>query len=90
MAMRFLLPGLLALLPSLAVAAEQAVPAQNGLIGNWKLISYRLIVEGGTPENVLGQHPKGYLILTPERRMVAVLTSDTRKFGPADAQRRSS
>ena len=34
-----------------------------------------------------GKRPKGYLVLTPEGRMIGILTSDTRKPGLGDAER---
>jgi hypothetical protein len=74
---------LLAVFAQATFAAEQ----QHPLVGNWKLISYKLIVGNDEPRDFLGQQPKGYLILTPEGRMMALLTSDTRKFGPSDAER---
>jgi hypothetical protein len=74
---------LLALFARPTVAADQ----QHPLVGNWKLISYQLIIESDEPKDIFGQQPKGYLILTPEGRMMALLTSDTRKFGPSDAER---
>ena len=73
---------ILALFPHSKVAADQ-----HPLVGNWKLISVQVIFDNGTPQAVLGDHPKGYLILTPEGRMMALGTSDTRKPSGTDAER---
>ena len=59
----------------------------NSLIGNWKLVSHQLIVENEEPIEYYGKRPKGYLVLTPEGRMIGILTSDTRKPGLGDAER---
>lgn len=60
---------------------------KNPLVGNWKLVSHQLIVENDEPIAFYGQNPKGYLVLTPEGRMIGILTSDTRKPGLGDAER---
>jgi len=61
---------------------------QNLLVGNWKLISSQAVYDNnGVPQDVPGPHPKGYLILTPEGRMMAMVYSGTRKPGPSDAER---
>jgi hypothetical protein len=60
---------------------------QHPLVGNWKLVSVQVIVDNGAPQAYLGEHPKGYLILTPEGRMMALATSDTRKPSASDAER---
>ena len=60
---------------------------KNALIGTWKLLSHQMIVENGEPISFFGQHPRGYLVLTPEGRMIGILTSDSRKPGLEDAAR---
>ncbi|MBZ5700128.1 MAG: lipocalin-like domain-containing protein [Acidobacteriia bacterium] len=66
----------------------QKVANQNPLVGNWKLVSSQAVYDNnGKPQDVLGPHPKGYLILTPEGRMMAVISSAGRKPGPSDAER---
>jgi hypothetical protein len=57
------------------------------LIGNWRLVSVQGICEGEPPQENFGTHPKGYLILTGEGRMMGIITSDTRKAGMGDAER---
>jgi hypothetical protein len=76
------LPAILFAISSPAFAADS-----DGLIGNWKLISWQVMVENQPPQNVFGQNPKGYLILTREGRSIAVTTADNRKGGMGDAER---
>ena len=72
----------LALSPHSKVAADK-----HQLVGNWKLVSDQIIFDNGTPQALFGEHPKGYLILTPEGRMMALGTSDTRKPSANDGER---
>jgi hypothetical protein len=71
---------LLAAKPTFAAAPED-------LIGVWKLVSWQVIVDNGPPQNVFGVHPTGYLILTRERRAIALTTAEGRKPGMGDAER---
>src|SRR5712664_1002038 len=65
-----------------------ALPADPaGLIGNWKLVSWQVVVENEPPQNVFGPNPKGYLILTREGRSIVITTADNRKGGMGDAER---
>src|SRR6202158_6215092 len=59
----------------------------DGLVGNWKLISWQVIVEKQPPQNVFGTNPRGYLVLTREGRSIVVTTADKRKGGMGDAER---
>jgi len=53
---------------------------RDGLIGNWKLLSfYTEDAETKQRNNLYGEHPKGYAALTPEGRLLAVVTADGRK-----------
>ena len=52
-------------------AAEDA----NFLIGNWKLVSSQVIVDGEV-HDLFGSNPNGYLILTPQGRLCAITTTD--------------
>ena len=65
----------------------QPSPEQQPIVGSWRLVSYQRVVDNGPPRNGLGEHPKGYIILTPEGRMVLLTTADRRKPGPSDAER---
>ena len=68
---------------SSAVFAQEAHP----LVGIWKLLSQQVIVEGEPPEEVFGAHPKGYLTVTREGRVMALFTAENRKGGMGDAER---
>lgn len=57
------------------------------LIGVWKLVSWQVIVDKEPPQNVFGLHPKGYLVLTPDGRAIALTTAERRKPGMGDAER---
>src|SRR5258708_38485999 len=60
----------------------------NFLVGTWKFISYlRTDPETGKSANVMGEHPNGYLIYTPEGRMMVIVVADDRKPPTADEDR---
>jgi hypothetical protein len=60
---------------------------RHPLVGNWKLVSWQVIAEDGTPQDVFGTSPKGYLVLTPEGRSIVVTTAAGRRGGTDDAAR---
>lgn len=64
-----------------AIAADA-----DALVGNWKLVSWQVIVDGEA-HDLFGLNPKGYLILTPEGRSAAITTAEDRKPGESDAER---
>jgi hypothetical protein len=57
------------------------------LIGTWKLVSWQVISEDGTAQDLFGSNPKGYLVLTPEGRSIVLTTADNRRVGMSDADR---
>jgi hypothetical protein len=62
--------------------------AEPSLEGNWKVVSYvtqELATGKKTP--VLGEHPKGYLIYTPEGRMMGLLVHEIRSPPKTDEDR---
>ncbi len=59
----------------------------DALIGIWKLVSWHVIGENGETQNVFGSNPKGYLILTPEGRSMALAFAENREGGMGDAER---
>jgi hypothetical protein len=79
--MRFLL------LMFFAVASPVFAQETNPLVGTWKLISSESIVENEAPQHTFGLHPKGYLIITREGRLMIMITADNRKAGMGDAER---
>jgi hypothetical protein len=71
----------------LAISSSVFAAGSDDLIGNWKLVSWQVIVENEPPQNVFGANPKGYLILTREGRSIVVTAADNRKSGMGDAER---
>jgi hypothetical protein len=65
----------------------RAAVEQNPLVGSWKMVSYQRVLDNGEPQNGLGEHPKGFVILTPEGRAVLLTTADGRKPAASDADR---
>ena len=59
----------------------------DNLIGTWKLVSWQVLVDNGPPQNVFGAHPKGFLILTREGRIMVLTTAENRRAGMGDAER---
>jgi hypothetical protein len=59
----------------------------EALLGNWKLVSWQVIVDGEPPHNPFGTHPKGYLMLTPQGRSIAITTAEHRVGGIGDRER---
>ena len=66
--------------------AVRDVTSIDALVGNWKLISWQVIVEG-QPHDLFGSKPKGSLILTREGRAMALTTAENRAAGESDAAR---
>lgn len=58
------------------------------IVGTWKLVSV-MYEDAQTKERtpVLGQHPHGYQIATPEGRWIAVVTADGRPVPKTDEER---
>ena len=65
----------------------RAAAEQNPLVGSWRMVSYQRVLDNGEPQNGLGEHPKGVVILTPEGRAVLLTTADGRKPATNDADR---
>ena len=58
------------------------------IIGTWKIVSYELEAQAtGEREPVMGKNPSGYIIFTPDGRMVAVITGEGRKAPKTDQDR---
>src|SRR6476620_2751162 len=58
------------------------------VVGTWKLVS-AVYEDAQTKERtpVLGEHPRGYQIATPEGRWIAVVTADGRPVPKTDEDR---
>jgi hypothetical protein len=63
-----------------AIIGGSVNAADNPLFGTWRVTSVKLQVIGEPGErDILGPKPKGYMILTPEPRMMAFLAADNRQ-----------
>ena len=57
------------------------------LIGSWKLVSFVGEVKDSTERTYpWGDNPNGYLVISSDGRMMAVLTARERKAGTTDAE----
>ena len=51
----------------------------NDLTGNWKLISFQTIYDNDpTPKDMYGASPKGFLNMSSDGRMIAIITGEGR------------
>jgi hypothetical protein len=58
------------------------------IIGIWKLVSFEAEFQAtGEREPAMGKNPTGYVIFTPEGRMMAILTAEGRKASKTDQDR---
>jgi hypothetical protein len=58
------------------------------VVGLWKVISFESEFQAtGERETVLGKNPTGYIIFTPEGRMMLILTGEGRKAPKTDQDR---
>ena len=70
----------------LSAASSHADPP--GLVGAWKLLSYQMEFQDGSPKRALfGEHPTGYIIFTSEGRLMAVIEAEGRKAPSTDSDR---
>ena len=68
------------------VNAQQ--PGKVPILGIWRLVSSEVEYQTtGQRENPRGKNPTGYLIFTPEGRMMVVLTNEGRKAPKTDQDR---
>ena len=58
------------------------------IVGVWKLVSWEREVQAtGARLSVFGKNPTGYLIFTPEGRMMQILTAEGRKAPNTEKER---
>src|SRR5271155_5798015 len=79
---------LLLLLAAIAASSPACAGDAEKIIGTWKLVSVvydDVKTHELTP--VLGQHPRGYQIATPEGRWLALVTADNRPLPKTEAER---
>ena len=75
------------LLLMILTISNAAFSSEASLVGTWKLVSWQVITENAPPQNVFGEHPRGYLVLTPEGRSIVLTTAEKRKAGMGDKER---
>ena len=62
--------------------------AGPNVVGSWKLVSYYSEeLATGNRTNPLGEQPKGYIIYTPQGRMMALLVHEKRNSPVVDEER---
>src|SRR6201999_4432216 len=80
--------GKAAMVVGVAVIGTTAVADdRHRLVGSWKLVAWPVVGENGTPQNVFGTAPTGYLVTTPEGRSIVLTTASARKPGTDDTAR---
>ena len=58
------------------------------ILGIWRLVSFEVEYQAtGEKEPLLGKNPTGYIIFTPERRAMLILTGEGRKVPNSDQDR---
>ena len=68
--------------------AGEVFTGDNTLVGTWRLISAVMEdVATGERKNAWGEHPNGYLVLTPSGRWIVVQTAQGRKVPQTDEDR---
>jgi hypothetical protein len=64
----------------IAMLSRPVEAADNLLFGTWRVTSFKLQIVGEPGErDILGSNPKGYIIITPEPRLMAFLAADGRR-----------
>ncbi len=56
------------------------------VFGVWRLLSLQFVTsDGGAPQDMYGADPEGYIFITPDQRMMTVITSKDRSASDGDA-----
>jgi hypothetical protein len=74
----------LAMLVFVVLAAFPAAAQNARPVGTWKLVSFIIQYEGEAPQDRYGPNPRGYLIITPQNRLMTVNSSSNRKQGTSE------
>jgi len=57
------------------------------LVGTWKLISFENEFQDGTGrQSMMGTTPTGYIVFTPEGRMMSIVEAEGRKAPQTDGE----
>src|SRR2546421_8409796 len=79
---------LIALTSCLLVAESVVADDRAKLSGSWKVISWvQEFQDGGESRPEYGRNPIGYIVFTPEGRMMAMLEGEGRKSPTSDQDR---
>jgi hypothetical protein len=66
--------------------SEHWVMAENGLIGNWRLLSLQFeYADSNERADMYGENPAGYLMIAPGGRMMTIITRSDRAEPAGDA-----
>ena len=58
------------------------------ILGTWRIVSYEWETQAtGEREPIMGKNPTGYIIFTPEGRMMVIITGEGRKAPNTDQDR---
>ena len=77
-----------ALICSLLTVQSVVADDRAKLLGSWKLVAWvQEFQDGSEPRPEYGRHPIGYLIFTPEGRMMALLEGEGRQSPSNDQER---
>ena len=71
----------------LALSNPMLAADNDSLVGTWKLVSWQVITDNEQPQNVFGAHPKGFLVVTREGRIIVLTTAEDRRPGMGDGER---
>src|SRR5215831_2312616 len=67
-------------LAMIATLSGPVEAAENPLFGTWRVTSFKMQIIGEQGErDIFGSNPKGYIIITPEPRLMAFLAADGRR-----------
>ena len=81
-------PAWLILAASLVFALSAFAGAADKLFGTWKVLSAVVEdVQTGEKTSLYGEHPRGYMVLLPSGRMMALLVSEDRREPETDVER---
>jgi hypothetical protein len=74
--------------PGAAMTSNAHAQDTAPLVGVWRLLSYVLEFKDGSPtKKLFGDGPPGYLVFTPQGRMMAVIEATDRKPATTDQER---
>ncbi len=77
-----------ALLLFLLLAQPAVADDRDKVVGTWKLLAWEVeFQDSGKRESLYGTHPSGYLIFSPQGRMMALLEGEGRKTPQTDDER---